>query len=147
MVVVPGSKNVFSTQAELAAYLTGSPFIFFNKAFAPGYNEKLVEICERMGFRPEIVHEANNVNSILQLVEAGLGVSILPSSLQQQYRHLNVNFVALKDIQIATEVVLAYKPTNKNVALTWFVENYNMAAPGNKKNYVKQKESSVKHSF
>jgi DNA-binding transcriptional LysR family regulator len=70
------------------------------------------------------VHEANNVHSILQLIEAGLGVSILPCSLKRQYGYLNVSFIELKDIPVNTEVVLAYKQTNRNAALKWFIDNY-----------------------
>lgn len=123
MVVIP-SGNKFKSQQELAAFLKRSPFIFFNKGFAAHYNEKLIEICERMGFKPDIVHEANNVHSILQLIEAGLGVSILPSSLKKQYGHLNLEFIKLDNIPVKTEVVLAYKAANRNVALNWFIENY-----------------------
>jgi len=124
MVVIPASNSKFETQDELAAYLKISPFIFFNKDFAPHYNDKLVEICGRMGFNPEIVHEVNNVHSILQLIEAGLGVSILPCSLRQQYRYLKVSFIELENIPVNTEVVLAYKQSNKNAALKWFIERY-----------------------
>jgi len=60
----------------------------------------------------------------LQLVEAGLGVSILPSSLEEQYQGLRVSFFKLNDIPIATEVVLAYSETNSDPALAWFVEKY-----------------------
>lgn len=124
VVVIPAMAPKFETQEELALYLKSSPFIFFNKDFAPHYNEKLVEICERMGFCPGIVHEANNVHSILQLIEAGLGVSILPYSLKRQYEYLKVSFIELENIPVNTEVVLAYKQTNKNAALKWFIEHY-----------------------
>jgi DNA-binding transcriptional LysR family regulator len=124
VVVVPQNKS-FDIYQELVLSLKSSPFIFFNAAFAPEYNDKLLDICHRMGFKPDITHEANNVHSILQLVEAGLGVSILPASLQQQYAYLRVSFIPLEDIPVNTEVVLAYKTTNKSAALKWFIENYN----------------------
>jgi DNA-binding transcriptional LysR family regulator len=124
MVVIPDSVSKFETQDQVAAYLKNSPFIFFNKDFAPSYNDKLVEICGRMGFSPNIVHEANNVHSILQLIEAGLGVSILPYSLKKQYSHLKISFIELENIPVNTEVVLAYKRANKNAALKWFIEHY-----------------------
>ncbi|MGN6393989.1 MAG: LysR family transcriptional regulator [Mucilaginibacter sp.] len=124
VVVVPSREKQFKGNQELVSFIKNSPFIFFNKEFAPQYNDKLIEICERMGFRPDITHEANNVHSILQLVEAGLGVSILPASLQQQYGDLRVSFIRLEDIPVNTEVVLAYKSSNKSAALKWFIENY-----------------------
>lgn len=120
----PLMKSKFKQQYKLAAYLKSSPFIFFSKDFAPRYNDKLIEICARMGFKPDIVHEANNAHSILQLIEAGLGVSILPYSLKQQYSYLKVSFIELENIPVNTEVVLAYKQNNKSAALNWFIEHY-----------------------
>jgi DNA-binding transcriptional LysR family regulator len=124
VVVVPANKGKYKQQQKLAAWLKSSPFIFFSKDIAPHYNDKLIEICARMGFTPDIVHEANNAHSILQLVEAGLGVSILPHSLKQQYNYLKVSFIELKDMPVNTEVVLAYKQSNKSAALSWFIEHY-----------------------
>lgn len=42
VVVVPLSEQVFNTNKELADFLKKSPFIFFNKEFAPHYNNKLI---------------------------------------------------------------------------------------------------------
>jgi DNA-binding transcriptional LysR family regulator len=124
MVVIPTSEKKYNISDDLTAYLKATPFIFFNKQYAPNYNDKLLEICERMGFRPDIAHEANNVHSILQLVEAGLGASILPLSLKKQHTHLKVTFIDLTHIPVNTEVVLAYKPLNRSAALAWFIGNY-----------------------
>jgi len=124
VVVIPLSDQKFNNNKDLAAFLKANPFIFFNKEFAPHYNDKLMEICKRMQFTPDITHEANNVHSILQLIEAGLGVSILPLSLKNQYAHLNVSFIELEDIPVNTEVVLAYEQKNKNPALQWFIDHY-----------------------
>lgn len=124
VVVVPLKAHKIDDQHTLSEFLRKSPFIFFNKEFAPQYNQKLIEICQRMGFSPDITHEANNVHSIIQLVEAGLGVSILPLSLKKQYAQLNISFIELSDIPINTEVVLAYKESNKNDALNWFIKHY-----------------------
>jgi DNA-binding transcriptional LysR family regulator len=124
MVITPAINQKEVDQKELIAYIKNKPFIFFNKEYAPDYYSKLIEICNRMGFKPDITHEVNNVHSILQLVEAGLGVSIVPSSLKQQYKNMKILFIDLDEIPVNTEVVLAYKPSNLNAALKWFIANY-----------------------
>jgi DNA-binding transcriptional LysR family regulator len=124
MVVVPSAGVKFADDKELANFIKNKPFIFFNKEYAPHYYDKLVEICHRLGFKPDITHEVNNVHSIVQLVEAGLGVSILPLSLKQQYANLQLSFIELAEIPVRTEVVLAYKQSNLNAALKWFIKNY-----------------------
>lgn len=125
VVVLPSSGPNLETREQLTEFLKASPFIFFNKEFAPQYHDKLIEICKRMQFTPDITHEANNVHSILQLVESGLGVSILPLSLKEQYSHLKISFIELSDIPVNTEVVMAYKAQHTNPALKWFIEHYN----------------------
>ena len=123
-VVMPLSSQCFQDMAELATYLSSQPFIFFNQDYAPDYYHKLVEICQRLGFYPDVVHEANNVHSILRLVESGLGVSIVPHSLKEHYRYLNLSFFELKHIPIATEVLLAYKAGPVTPAVDWFIQHY-----------------------
>jgi DNA-binding transcriptional LysR family regulator len=124
MIVVPAGDAYPKTITDISSFIKDKPFIFFNKEYAPHYHTKLVEICHRLGFTPDIIHEANNVHSIVQLVEAGLGVSILPLSLKQQYSDLKLSFIGLEHIPVSTEVVLAYKGSNKSKALKWFLENY-----------------------
>ena len=131
VVVIPFTVRDYKNQEELTAYLSRCPFIFFNKDFAPNYNQKLMEICQRMGFTPDITHEANNVHSILQLVEANLGVSILPLTLKKQYTKMNLSFIELRHIPVHTEVVLAYKDSNKNPVLKRFIELYEAVISNN----------------
>lgn len=99
------------------------PFIFFNRDYAPVYYQKLLEICQRLSFIPEITHEANNVHSILRLVEHGAGVSILPESLKKQFPDLKIKYIALADSTVTTEVVLAHK-SPENEAVSWFIKRY-----------------------
>src|ERR1700761_1545858 len=42
VVVVPDAGLKFDTQQQLAGHLKNNPLIFFNKDFAPGYNDKLL---------------------------------------------------------------------------------------------------------
>ncbi len=121
VLVLRGSHQPIAIK-QIGTIIKDMPFIFFNKDYAPHYHSSLLEICSRLGFVPNITHEANNVHSILQLVEAGLGISILPLSAKND--NMLLRFISLAHIPVKTEVVLAYKPANQNAALKWFVENY-----------------------
>ena len=124
VVVMPKTDTFFANPDEMGAYLKTQPFIFFNKDYAPEYHRQLEEICQRMGFSPTVDHEANNVHSILRLVENGLGVSIVPQSLQEQYAFLNLSYFPLSALTFTTEVVLAYNPEQSHPAVDWFLANY-----------------------
>lgn len=124
VVVLPTSPSPCSDPEALAQYLKGQHFIFFNQDYAPDYHRKLMEICQRLGFTPEITHEANNIHSILRLVESGLGVAIVPQSARDQYATAKLSFIDLPPMPISTEVVIAYKAENAHPAAKWFIEKY-----------------------
>lgn len=124
IVAVPKENSAPSIKENLGFWLAENPFIFFNRDYAPLYHQKLLEICHRLGFEPQISHEANNVHSILRLVESGAGVSILPHSLKEHYRYLEVDYIELDHLPIYTEVVMAHKTGPQREALEWFAEKY-----------------------
>ena len=76
------------------ADLSGEPFVHFPRAVAPALFDQIADACQRAGFRPRVVQEAQEWLTILGLVEAGLGVSLVPASFQRlrwggvQYRPL-----------------------------------------------------------
>ncbi|MBB6463066.1 LysR family transcriptional regulator [Flammeovirga kamogawensis] len=91
-------------------------FVFFNKDYAPIYYNTLVEICSQYGFIPNIVHESNNINSIIQLVKNGLGVSIVPSSLKNSHTSPELSFLGLNN-NFSTDVLIA-TPKNGETQIT-----------------------------
>lgn len=70
------------------------PFVHFPRAVAPALYDQIADACRRAGFRPRVVQEAQEWLTILGLVEAGLGVSLVPASFRRlrwggvQYRPL-----------------------------------------------------------
>ncbi|PAM94778.1 LysR family transcriptional regulator [Flavobacterium sp. IR1] len=86
--------------------LKDETFVFFNKDYAPHYHEVLLELCAYYGFKPKVVHESNNINSIVQLVKNGLGISIVPSNIAKNNRDLEIGFIELKKVKLFTDVSL-----------------------------------------
>jgi len=87
--------------------LSETTFVFFNKEYAPQYYDNLVEICAKFGFTPKVVHESNNVSSIIQLVKNGLGVSIVPTTILKSHVSPELGFVELKSVGLFTDILLA----------------------------------------
>ncbi|MDA6069909.1 LysR family transcriptional regulator [Flavobacterium sp. AC] len=86
--------------------LKDETFVFFNKNYAPHYHEVLLELCAFYGFTPKVVHESNNINSIVQLVKNGLGISIVPSNIAKNNQDLEIGFIELKKVNLFTDVSL-----------------------------------------
>ena len=99
-------NNNLNKSVESLVDMKDNVFVFFNKDYAPVYYNSLVEICSQYGFIPNIVHESNNINSIIQLVRNGLGISIVPSSLKNSHTYSELSFLDL-DNKFSTDVLLA----------------------------------------
>ncbi|QDO95385.1 LysR family transcriptional regulator [Formosa sediminum] len=109
------NANKINKSGDLSEF-KNEVFVFFNKDYAPSYYNALLEICAKYGFVPNIVHESNNINSIIQLVRNGLGVSIIPRSLKKSHNYPELSFVDL-DCNFTTNVLLA-KPRQKDSKIT-----------------------------
>jgi len=101
------NKNMFQIKSEKdIPDLKEETFVFFNKDYAPHYHEVLLELCAFYGFEPQVVHESNNINSIVQLVKNGLGVSIVPSNIAKNNSDADIGFIELKKVNLYTDVSL-----------------------------------------
>jgi DNA-binding transcriptional LysR family regulator len=67
----------------------------------------LIEICAKYGFAPKIVHESNNISSIIQLVKNGLGISIVPTNIVKSHNYPDLGFLELKKLHLFTDILLA----------------------------------------
>jgi len=101
------NKNLIPINSEKEIpNLKDETFVFFNKDYAPHYHEVLLELCAFYGFTPKVVHESNNINSIVQLVKNGLGISIVPSNIAKNNPDAEIGFIELKKVNLFTDVSL-----------------------------------------
>ncbi|ARP96492.1 LysR family transcriptional regulator [Bordetella genomosp. 13] len=75
--------------------LRDSPFILFEGGFA--LNRILEQACRRAGFSPTTAARSGQIDFIIALVAAGLGVAFLPRMEVQSRRHGGVRVVPLED--------------------------------------------------
>lgn len=112
------NKKIIKIRSEKeTGQLENERFIFYNKTYASFYYETLLQICSKFGFTPKVVHESNNVSSILQLVKEGLGASILPTSSIKNNVYKELGFIELKSVNLFSEVLLS-SPKDENSSIT-----------------------------
>ena len=63
--------------------LANETFIVYRRHAGPGLYDAILTACNQAGFSPHIGQEAPRIVSTLNLVAAGLGVSLVPESLQR----------------------------------------------------------------
>ncbi len=74
-VALPGDHQLASEAGLRLADLTGEPWIFGGSG---PWSEITRAACEGAGFTPEQAHSASGWTSILAMVEAGMGVALVP---------------------------------------------------------------------
>ncbi len=62
--------------------LKDEPFIIFPRGQGSGFYDLLMGICRQSGFSPSVAQEAGQLQTILSLVAAGMGVALIPASVQ-----------------------------------------------------------------
>jgi DNA-binding transcriptional LysR family regulator len=65
--------------------LAGETFIVFGRPHGTAMYDATIAACRAAGFRPQVGQEADRVASALNLVAAGLGICLVPASLQRMH--------------------------------------------------------------
>ena len=104
----PLSKHNKSLSPEM---LMKEHFVHFPREIAPTLYEQTAEICRSAGFSPQIVQETSEWLTEVSLVEAGLGIAIVPASVGR-LKLGGVTFVPLTT-PICSIIALCYP--NENV--------------------------------
>lgn len=83
LVALPSGHALCARARVPLLALSIEPFVLFPRAVGAGLHDEIVRACRDAGFSPRVVQETSQVTSIVNLVAAGLGVSIVPASMQQ----------------------------------------------------------------
>ncbi|SHO66696.1 DNA-binding transcriptional regulator, LysR family [Pseudoxanthobacter soli DSM 19599] len=75
--------------------LRGLPFLLFEQGFA--LNRILFQACRRHGFEPEIAARSSQIDFLVALAGAGVGVAFLPRLIAAQRAHPAVRAVPLDE--------------------------------------------------
>lgn len=92
------------------------PFIALAGSVTPGYAAKCDLLFEEAGFRPKIVQYADNRQTIMTLVSAGVGVSVAPALIQGSQR-VGVKHIPLVS-KVEVELVMAARCGDEKKALS-----------------------------
>jgi len=71
-----------STSAPLSAFAKDT-FVLFPREYNPGNYDSIIAACQSAGFTPHLGQEAPQIVATVPMVAAGLGVSIVPRSMNR----------------------------------------------------------------
>ena len=94
-------------QVELRE-LSTEPFILFPRSLAPGLYDPIVSLCQEAGFSPIAAQEALQMQTIVSLVAAEIGVAIVPESMQN-FQRCGVVYKPLQESTFIVAIALIWR--------------------------------------
>jgi DNA-binding transcriptional LysR family regulator len=114
--VVPTNHPITAIDFVSMNQFREESFVLFSSDYSNFYYDQIIGICRDAGFSPKIQHKSVHALTIFKLVESGLGVAIVPTSIQEGYE-INVRFMEIPDISQFTELLVIWKTGNRNPVL------------------------------
>ena len=90
------SHPLSANPAVSLAELRDTPFIIFETGFS--LHRRILDASRRAGFEPSVVARSSQIDFMVGLVAAGLGVAFLPRMIASQRAHPAVRLVLLEEI-------------------------------------------------
>ncbi|MBK0062877.1 MULTISPECIES: LysR family transcriptional regulator [unclassified Acinetobacter] len=101
--------------------LQHEPFILFPRAVSPYYHDQITAICVNAGFSPNLMHEVRNWLTIVEFVELGLGIALVPKSMQSLKKD-HARFIEIENNQILSETHCIWNRHNTSILLDNFLK-------------------------
>lgn len=114
--VLPQSHALTEADFRSLNQVADEPFIMPARSDGENYYRFMMELCEETGFAPHVAHESVHGQTILKLIELGLGLSILPISFSQIAGD-QVKFIPLRRSGKYAELTAYWRRDNPNPAL------------------------------
>jgi DNA-binding transcriptional LysR family regulator len=120
-VAVPAEHALAAQRDVTLGMLRGEPMVLFPRALAPAFHDWITRLCAERGFAPQVAYTGAEYQTILSLVAAGLGVSLVPASVGS-IGSAEVRFRPLSDCVETAEIAVVYRPARAFRAMTAFIE-------------------------
>ncbi len=107
-IAVPKGHPLASRATISVRHLADEPFVLFPAELAPGLHAQVMALCRAAGFTPRVVEESRELYTSVSLVEAGIGVSILPASVEK-LGWRGVRYRAIPSAAAETRIAAAWR--------------------------------------
>jgi DNA-binding transcriptional LysR family regulator len=127
MVALPSRHALADAAAVDVHDLAGEPLILLTRAGSPGLRTALEPITDQLG-EDAIVQEVAEMQTVIGLVAAGLGVSLVPESVRELERR-GVTYRPLDDGAPTVGLGVAWRAGDDSPVLAAFLELVRASAP------------------
>ncbi|WP_316794397.1 LysR family transcriptional regulator [Pedobacter frigoris] len=119
--VLPKNHPVTTASFEHIGQFKDENFILFPNDQSQLYYQQIINLCIDQGFTPKVAHRSIHAPTIFKMVENGMGLSVIPTSLAST-ENSSIRFIELKHIPQRTALYAVWKNQNNNPTLPYFLD-------------------------
>lgn len=121
LILAMSEAHPLAAQAKVKVRsLANEPFILGQRNSGCGWYDQVIALCHRAGFSPNVVQEVNEMQVLLGLVSAGLGIAIV-SGAAQQFGRKGVVYRQLQPASSEVALAIAWREANQSPVLQAFL--------------------------
>lgn len=113
--VVPAAHPLAAKRRVALRDLHGQPLIMYARKEGQYFHDKILDLFAATGVQPRFVHHMGQTHAIVALVQAGIGVAIVPASAQH-LRFQQVRYCRLWRNDVFAEIYLAWRRSDLSPA-------------------------------
>ena len=102
------------------ADVANEDFVLFPQDLSPGLHAHVFAMCAEAGVHPRVVQTSRELYTTISLVEAGVGVTIIPESVQKMGWR-GVRYFPVRSPFAITRIDAAWRPDSRNPIIPSFV--------------------------
>lgn len=102
------------------ARLAGEPFVISSPGRSPLHSQ-IISACATAGFTPAVAQDAENLITLIGLVRAGLGVALLPQSVET-LRPTGIDLRRLRGVEERVETAIAWRKDDRSPVCEAFLD-------------------------
>ncbi len=122
LIVALSENHLLAKQENISlSSLINESFILFPRILAPGLYDLIISFCQQVGFSPQLAQEAIQMQTIVSLVAAEIGVAIVPESLQN-LRRTGVVYKSFVEETPKVSIAMIWRKNDVSVVLDRFLE-------------------------
>jgi LysR family transcriptional regulator, benzoate and cis,cis-muconate-responsive activator of ben and cat genes len=122
VLAVPREHRLRNASTVWLEQVAKEPFILYPSKPRPSFADQVLDLFTRHKLKPNVVLEANEIQTALGLVAADIGVTLVPQSVSR-LRLGDVVFLSLADSEILSPVIMGFRRDNQTELLAAII-NY-----------------------
>jgi len=135
-VVLPATHPLAGKQSLRLSALAGESFVFIPREASPTLHDEIMSACRESGFEPTLGQQAPQLSSVVSLVSAEFGISIVPASVSQIHAE-GVVYINIAGTKVNTRLALASRENDASATTANFLriakQSKEASLPGSRK--------------